>query len=327
MHGVIVGLLQWHPLALVLAMMVVSCLVGAAIHAVIVTSARRWRRRHAEADSSSTQAEERRDFHGPFLGIVGVVYAVVLGFVVVTAWQEYGHVQEIAMRERDDVTVLDVLAGTYSTPGEPQAVATDDAKLQLQYYAAYMADESAEMFGGVSRLCLSSISFSSRDISCYNPDRTLRSSAQANLAFECLTNDLVTLSPQSERQRSIYDRILEQVRDLQETRDDRRHLYKDRLPAILWIVLFLGGMITIAVTYLGDWEDRSQLLRTLALSAMIGMMLSLSLVFDHPFTRHTNSDSDAWQDVHYRLSRATTVLTPLHVSLDTPQSNCLQEQQ
>jgi hypothetical protein len=57
------------------------------------------------------------DMSGHFLGLVGVLYAVVLAFVVVTAWQERDHTEEVSMQEEAAAADLfDTVHAFHRTP-------------------------------------------------------------------------------------------------------------------------------------------------------------------------------------------------------------------
>ena len=60
------------------------------------------------------------DVAGFLVAVVGVLYAVVLGFIVVTAWAQFDSAQRNADSEASNVAELFVLAGTFPEPDRTQ---------------------------------------------------------------------------------------------------------------------------------------------------------------------------------------------------------------
>jgi len=54
---------------------------------------------------------------------------------------------------------------------------------------------------------------------------------------------------------------------------------------VIWLVLLIGGLITVSYTYfLGVKNIRAQYLMTAALTVSITLILVLIYILDHPFT-------------------------------------------
>ncbi|HEU5432122.1 MAG TPA: hypothetical protein VFU81_10690, partial [Thermomicrobiales bacterium] len=74
------------------------------------------------------------------------------------------------------------------------------------------------------------------------------------------------------------------------------------VPPVLWLVLILGAALVIGYTYLYGVERlRAQLVMTIALTAIIALVLFVILVLDYPFTGDVRVEPD-------ELTRALSAL-------------------
>jgi hypothetical protein len=81
-----------------------------------------------------------------------------------------------------------------------------------------------------------------------------------------------------------YEEMLEQLHDLGNARRERLLAAGQGLPPIMWVVLILGGVITVGFTYLFGLEDTLvHLLMVAALALIISMSLFTVAALDYPF--------------------------------------------
>jgi hypothetical protein len=67
-------------------------------------------------------------------------------------------------------------------------------------------------------------------------------------------------------------------------RRERLHEVRGTVPNVIWIVLGIGGVMTVGFTYFfGVTSFRSQVLMTAAVTIAISISFLLVLVFNHPF--------------------------------------------
>jgi predicted PurR-regulated permease PerM len=82
---------------------------------------------------------EHHELASHFIGIVGVIYAVLVAFVVVTAWQTLDHAEDLTIQEQHNIDDLFHLDGAY--PGRE----AENIRFMLTTYTAVMHDEWKEM--------------------------------------------------------------------------------------------------------------------------------------------------------------------------------------
>jgi len=310
------ALLHWPPYAVLFVTMSLCVINGSALHFFFL-----YRTKGADQRSNAPP----HDFHGHLFGVIGVLYAIVLGFVVVTTWQQRDHTEEIVLQEESSVrelfhfldansavavraqrfqSISDLRQAMLGSSAQDRRLRTlYDGRQQVLKYIAGMDGEWAQMQNG-EELCTkyeNEYETQFADPSCVNPklpldSQTFRPSAENNSAADCVAAAILefSLNVAEPEKAMIYQQSLVLLQRFNEARNHRRHHYEEGLQEILWVALLIGGLLTITVPYLGNVDRRHTLARTTALSAMIGLMLALSLVFDHPFTGSTSIDAKSW---------------------------------
>ena len=115
-----------------------------------------------------------------------------------------------------------------------------------------------------------------------------KSSPEAWATLDELRSTILGLNPPTAQQtgydQARYNQMLEQLHSLGDTRRERLLVAEQGLPPILWIVLILGGVITVGFTYLFGLQNT--LVHVLMVGAL-AMIISLSLftvaALDYPF--------------------------------------------
>ena len=213
---------------------------------------------------------EHNEIVGHFLGLVGVIYAVVLAFTVATAWQSYDNARTVAEQEQHDAVLLFQIMDGYSDVKNRIAI-----KNSLFQYAKDLDGEWTVMDHD-ERFCY----FLDRDC----PPQSLKTGSDVRNLGKSIVS-LSLHSSQSMHDAIVYQKSLDLWGAFTEARNERRHHYSDRLLQSLWWAFAFGAVIVVVVSYLLAGQDpRSQRVRTMALGAMVGIMIGLVVIFDHPYT-------------------------------------------
>ncbi len=86
------------------------------------------------------------------------------------------------------------------------------------------------------------------------------------------------------------------VDDLDEQRALRLLEVREGLPPILWVVLVVGGVITVAFTYLFGMETPwLHMLAVAALTVIVSLILYTIAVLDYPFNGGLRVGPDAFE--------------------------------
>jgi Protein of unknown function (DUF4239) len=211
--------------------------------------------------------EKHNDVTGFVLAIVGVIYAVLLAFVVVIAWESFNTSESNAQNE---VTAASDLYRLSKTFRDPQRQALRD---ELKHYAEIVRDKEwpAMQHGGES--------------------------AEADDSGHRIS-DLAVLMINSDARNhlAVEESVMGLVRELQDARRTRLNENDEGIPRSLWTGLILGAICTIAFTYLFGVENfRMQLVMTALLATLVALMLSMIVALDYPYRGATSISPAIWK--------------------------------
>ncbi|HKG23362.1 MAG TPA: DUF4239 domain-containing protein [Blastocatellia bacterium] len=212
--------------------------------------------------------KENNEVAGFVYAAIGVVYAVLLAFVVVAVWEQYSEAEESAHQEAGQIGNL-----LRDAQGFPDA-ARDRVQQLLYRYAKSVTDEEWKtMSRGVYGKATSE-------------------------AYEQLWQAYYDFQPQGGKEEAFYEQSLERLNEMGQLRRTRLHVSRPGLPSLMWILLIGGGMITVGFTYLfGTKSTAAQLIIVGSLAGLIGFVLFLILCLDFPFTGDLAIEPEAMQSV------------------------------
>jgi hypothetical protein len=265
--------LSWNSIVLVFAFVTLSAAFGLLVDWQLARLSR-WLEKGGHL-------HEKHEMAGHFIGVVGVIYAVLVAFIVVTAWQTNDHAKDLTMQEQheiDDLFHLD--AAFHNSDG-------DGIRLMLANYAAVMSDEWKEMKRG-DQLCL--------DTAETCPASSSKPSQEANRMAHCIREATFDLVPETRQQQVVYEEGIPLVQSFSEHREERRRRYQERaLQGALWFSFFLGATILVFMTYFVEGQSRVlHAIRTSGFFAMIGMVVALAFIFDRPFVGASQISGSEW---------------------------------
>ena len=216
--------------------------------------------------------QRHNDVAGFIYAVLGVVYAVLLGFVTIAVWQDFEEARITADSEANELAELFWLAHEYPDPdgGRLEELARSYAKVVIH-------DEWPLMEKG-------------------------RSSPRAWTLTQEMRSSIYAFDPDTPAEQVLYDRGLVQVHDLVDQRRLRLLEASGGVPRVLWGVLVVGGIIVVGFTYLFGLENtKSHRLIIAALAAMIALVISTIYALDHPFGGLTRVQPRAFELVLERF--------------------------
>jgi hypothetical protein len=196
-----------------------------------------------------------QDVAGFILAVVGVVYAVLLAFVVIAVWQQFEAAQ--ATSEQEAVAV-----GSLYRDALVQGASGAPARRALREYAHSVVEsewpEMAEQH---------------------------RDSGQTDAALDRVWGAFRLERPAGTAEAPFHEEAVKRLHDVSELRRTRIFESSNALPGPLWGVLIAGALITIGFTYFfGVASLRAQVLMVSALASIVGLALFPIVVLDLPFT-------------------------------------------
>ena len=191
---------------------------------------------------------------GFFLAVLGVMYAVLLAFVVVTVWERFDRAETAVDGEANELVAVYRLALALPDPVGPRLRET------AREYAAAMIDEE---WPAMARGELG--------------PRTGRLN-------DGLWATATTFEPSTERDRLLQAETLDRLHEVDDDRRLRQLASQSGLPGILWGLLIGGAIITVAFTYFfSSPSPRAQYTMTALYTASIVFVLLLIQLLNFPF--------------------------------------------
>ncbi len=192
----------------------------------------------------------------------GVLYAVALGLMVVNVQSGYTEVKAVVMQEANQIEDIYIDASGLSGSGRET----------IQSMArAYIEDVLGEWN-----------SIADQPESEFPSHESVQQLSIAVLDYE----------PESDKEHIIYAEIFSGLNHLLDLRRERLHLGRDGVGPVTWLIVALGALITIGMTWFYETRDSSThygLVGTM--SAMFGLMIFLIIAMDHPILGQFSVDN------------------------------------
>jgi hypothetical protein len=119
-----------------------------------------------------------------------------------------------------------------------------------------------------------------------------------NVTANRLWDDLVAYKPTDPRESLLVDKSLDQMSQLNDARRLRYVYYGENLPSVVWIVIYVGCVITIGFSYFfGTKHYRAQALMCGTFAALIGLTILAISELSTPYQGAVHVSSDAFDSV------------------------------
>jgi hypothetical protein len=210
-----------------------------------------------------TKSQPAGDQVSAIFSMIGVLYAVLLAFVVIVVWEFAGSIRDSAQAEANEVSQVYFTARALPEPqrGRMMALARD--------YAATVAHEE------------------------WPAMRRGRTEPKARSQVAQMRVEITGLRPADDRQVILMTQTLDAINSLVDARRERTRAISSPVPSIMWIGLIGGGAVTVGVTLLiGSARSRRHLLVMSAMTVLMLYTLWLTYEMSHPFSGPTGLEPD-----------------------------------
>ncbi len=226
---------------------------------------------------------QHNDVAGFIYSVVGVIYAVLLGFTAIIVWEQYRDALDRVEQEAN--ALVDLYRDSRSFPLEVR----DAVALRVGTYARLVVEkEWPAMAAG-------------------------ESSAEARDAFDGLWQTYHEFEPADDNRRLWYGESLQRLNALSDSRRSRLLSARSGVATVMWGVLIVGGAITIGFSFLfGTRNARSQVIMTASLALTIGVVLLSIVALQNPFAGISRVDPEPFRQVNrlLELRRQPPILHP-----------------
>jgi hypothetical protein len=212
--------------------------------------------------------KEQNDVAGFIFAVLGVAYAVLLAFVVIAVWQDYETAQTDVESEAHELAGIYFLASRLPEPDQ-----TRIRDLIRTYVRVVVEEEWPMMERG-------------------------QTSPRADSLVRQLRSEIQEFDPHTKGEQVLYESELTQSHDADAARRSRLLAVREGIPDLLWVVLVLGGVITVSFTYLfGLRSNLAHALMVAALTLVICGILFTIGDFNNPFSGLVEIQPEAFKEV------------------------------
>jgi len=195
------------------------------------------------------------DVTGYIFATLGLVYGVMLAFVIYVVWVQYNNDQVNAGMEAEQT--LNLMRDLRLYPNREQAAQVRQA---LADYARAVHEKE------------------------YPAMKRMEYSGAADEAFGAVWMSLKPLDPQTPGEQAVYSEILEHMDQLARHRFERLMAAHEELPSVMWLSVILGGAVTLAFCwFFGSENLPAHTVMTAMLAFLIAVLIYMIIKLDHPY--------------------------------------------
>jgi hypothetical protein len=212
---------------------------------------------------------EHNDVVGFIIAVVGVIYAVLLGFVVIVTWESFNSAESIVGQEASTLRSIHRESAAF-----PQETREQIQGLVRQYATEVVNEEWPAM----------------ADAEPGDP--------RVGDVLDELTAAIASVPVSTPAQEEFVGAEAQRLSELVALRSERLD-YADRgIPEVLWVALVVGGVVTVGFALL--FGLRRAVLHSLmvgSLAALVGVLFFVTLVINYPFAGDVAVEPEPFQRV------------------------------
>jgi hypothetical protein len=205
---------------------------------------------------------------------VGVVYAIIVGFMVITLWEQHASAGTAVQNETQDLGDLVQFSGALGPAAHARVTH------QVAAYAGSVATtEWPTMARGTSSLA-------------------------TQQDFDQLLETVQRVRVRDVSEQEFEGSVLAEINDIGDSRQARLDLANANIPGVLWLVVILASAGTLAFSLLlGIGRPRMQYFMVGAVAVLIGASLVLVLELEYPFTGSLAVHPEPFRQIALELRR------------------------
>ena len=199
---------------------------------------------------------KHNDVAGFIYAVIGVIYAVLLAFVVIVEWEIFRDTKSKVAVEVEAMSCIFRDSRVFSNVEKRRAIQRD-----LMDYATMVINEEWPMLA------------------------KQQSSEKALNRVHRIFRQIADLRPKDDYEKLWYQELIVQVNKFSDARNQRVLCCFEAIPDYMWWVMIIGGAITIGFSFLfGTGNTTPHVLMVVALCCIITLVLLMIYALDHPFS-------------------------------------------
>lgn len=205
---------------------------------------------------------------GTIYAAVYVLFGLSAGFSLFSVWQQFQTARQTTEAEASSVETIYRLGGGLPEPGRGQV------QQLAESYARAVVEEEWPLL------------------------EQAQSSPRAETLLDELRRSVQEVEPDTDAQGALRTQALAELAELEEDRVLRLVLVREGLPYILWVVLVVGGILTVVFPYLFGIDAAWLHAATVGgLTVLVALVLHVIGVLDYPFGSDVGVQPEAFEVV------------------------------
>jgi len=206
------------------------------------------------------------DVVGPNVSVIGTTYAVLIAFMLSGVWTNLQAARLNAEQEANNL--VNIFRFAYQLPPESR---TQVQTLAHEYCEAMITDEWPAMVKQTQ-------------------------SPTAHRLIQQLWRALTTVQPRNSGEQTVMDHSLSELTSMTEHRRIRLLQSRQELPAMLWAVLIVGGIVTVGSTCLFGVENfKLHVVQVFEISFLLSLMLVAVASINRPYQGDVHVGPEAFR--------------------------------
>jgi hypothetical protein len=224
-----------------------------------------------------TTRQRHNDVAGFIYAVVGVSYAVLMGLVIIAVWESFAEARDTTHRESSELAEVFWLAHRLPESEGPRI------QEQARSYAEVVLDEEWPLM------------------------KEGQASPRAWELLDEIRQSLQDMEVSTAADAVDYQQGLQRVHDVNDARRERLvDAQEGSIPAIVWVVLVVGGVIVVGFTYLfGMDSSLAHILMVAALTGIIALALFTVASLDYPFGSGVQVGPEAFELILERFESSS----------------------
>jgi hypothetical protein len=217
--------------------------------------------------------KRHNDIAGFVFATVGVIYGVMLAFVVIIVWEQYNEANTIARNEAAQAYSLYRDLSIY--PDQKEA---KPAIVSLEVFSKAVVEKEYPL--------LRQMKWETKHVVSVDTEKK----------FLKLWEDIKTMAPKTLQEVAMFNEILKDINTIGQEREKRLIISHDDLPGVIWITMVFGALVTIGFTSLfGNENPNGQIVITSLLSIVISLVIFVVISLNFPFTGEVAIGSEGYE--------------------------------
>lgn len=209
-----------------------------------------------------------------YLSAVGVFYGITLGLLAAGVWQNFEDAEEKVASEAAAVAALYRDARSFPSP------TSDSLTSQLKAHTHYLIYEAWPLHQqGIA-------------------------TTKGTVLLTDFQNTLYNFEPKTVRETAIFSEALRQFNKCSELRRMRLSSVSNGMPAAVWLLILLGGAITLIICWMFNIPSlRMHVIMNGLIGLAVGTLIYLIIMLDYPFRGNLSVGTEAYEMVYNQLMK------------------------